>query len=280
MSLGFQLRYYWRVGSRQVAERIQRQDREVRKAKWGFIKWRVGSLRWVAALSLFGNVVIWGIEMKEQNIHWGGRGLELYTLIFIPAPPSWSEGGFLSLFVGHDWATSLSLFTFMHWRRKWQPTPVFCLENPRDGGAWWAAIYGVAQSRTRLKRLSSCSLDWKYHGISAWWELLIFKANFTVIRTWWTKDYIQMPEIPSFSHLSLSASRTLINPKCVVSCQSRGSFFSLYAQGLPLLIRCMVSCNLACTPVSLFIFSYLPAQTEKEREGPEWSVIISRTHHC
>ena len=29
-----------------------------------------------------------------------------------------------------------------------------CLENPRDGGAWWAAIYGVAQSRTRLKRLS------------------------------------------------------------------------------------------------------------------------------
>ena len=30
-----------------------------------------------------------------------------------------------------------------------------CLENPRDGGAWWAAIYGVAQSQTRLKRLSS-----------------------------------------------------------------------------------------------------------------------------
>ena len=30
-----------------------------------------------------------------------------------------------SLRVGHDWATSLSFFTFMHWRRKWQPTPVF-----------------------------------------------------------------------------------------------------------------------------------------------------------
>ena len=30
-----------------------------------------------------------------------------------------------SLRVGHNWATSLSLFTFMHWRRKWQPTPVF-----------------------------------------------------------------------------------------------------------------------------------------------------------
>ena len=33
-----------------------------------------------------------------------------------------------------------------------------CLDNPRDGGAWWAAVYGVAQSRTRLKRLSSSSL--------------------------------------------------------------------------------------------------------------------------
>ena len=31
------------------------------------------------------------------------------------------------------------------------------LENPRDGGAWWAAIYGVAQSQTQLKRLSSSS---------------------------------------------------------------------------------------------------------------------------
>ena len=161
-----------------------------------------------------------------------------------------------SLRVGHDSVTSLSLFTFMHWRRKWQPTPVFlpgesqgrrsligsrlrgrtesdttettqqqqqqrlggfpgrrawqptpvlspgkahgrrslegcspwgreepdtteslhfhfslsctgegngnslqcsCLENPRDCGAWQAAVYGVAQSRTRLKRLSSSS---------------------------------------------------------------------------------------------------------------------------
>ena len=110
-----------------------------------------------------------------------------------------------SLGVRHHRATSLSLFTFMHWRRKWQPTPVFlpgecqgrgslvgcrlwghrvgldwsdlapaaadvyigegngnplqcsCLENPRDGGAWWAAVYGVAQSRTRLTRLSSSS---------------------------------------------------------------------------------------------------------------------------
>ena len=37
------------------------------------------------------------------------------------------------------------------------PLQCSCLENPRDGGAWWAAVYGVAQSRTRLKRLSSNS---------------------------------------------------------------------------------------------------------------------------
>ena len=35
------------------------------------------------------------------------------------------------------------------------PIQCSCLENPRDGGAWWAAVYAVAQSRTQLKRLSS-----------------------------------------------------------------------------------------------------------------------------
>ena len=37
------------------------------------------------------------------------------------------------------------------------PLQCSCLENPRDGGAWWAAVYGVSQSRTRLKWLSSSS---------------------------------------------------------------------------------------------------------------------------
>ena len=41
------------------------------------------------------------------------------------------------------------------------PLQCSCLENPRDGGAWWAAVYGVAQSRTRLKRLSSSSSMYK-----------------------------------------------------------------------------------------------------------------------
>ena len=57
--------------------------------------------------------------------------------------------------VRHDWWISLSLFTFMHWRKNGNPLQCSCLENPRDGGAWWAAVYGVAQSRTWLKWLSS-----------------------------------------------------------------------------------------------------------------------------
>jgi len=50
-----------------------------------------------------------------------------------------------------------------------------CLENPRDGGAWWAAVYGVAQSRTQLKRLSSAAAAVKamvfpvvMHGCESW----------------------------------------------------------------------------------------------------------------
>ena len=38
------------------------------------------------------------------------------------------------------------------------PLQCSCLENPRDRGAWWAAVYGIAQSQTRLKRLSSSSV--------------------------------------------------------------------------------------------------------------------------
>ena len=59
-----------------------------------------------------------------------------------------------SLRVGHDWATSLSLFTSCIGEGNGNSLQCSCLENPRDGGTWWAAIYGVAQSRTQLKRLS------------------------------------------------------------------------------------------------------------------------------
>ena len=46
------------------------------------------------------------------------------------------------------------------------PFQYSCLENPRDGGAWWAAVYGVQQSQTRLKRLSSSSSSMNYKYLS------------------------------------------------------------------------------------------------------------------
>ena len=58
-----------------------------------------------------------------------------------------------SLRVGHDWATSLSHIG----EGNGNPLQCSCLENPRDGGAWWAAVCGITWSQARLKRLSSRS---------------------------------------------------------------------------------------------------------------------------
>ena len=57
------------------------------------------------------------------------------------------------------------------------PLQCSCLENPRDGGAWWAAAYGVAQSQTRLKRLSSSSSMGYYHS-APWFLYLIYFRHF------------------------------------------------------------------------------------------------------
>ena len=62
-----------------------------------------------------------------------------------------------SLRVGHDWVTSLLLFTFMHWRRKWHPIPVFFLGESQGRRSLVGCRHRVAQSRTRLKWLSGSS---------------------------------------------------------------------------------------------------------------------------
>ena len=64
-----------------------------------------------------------------------------------------------SLRVRHDWVTSFSLSCTGEGNGN--PLQCSCLESPRDGGAWWAAVYGVAQSRTWLKWLSSGSSPWQ-----------------------------------------------------------------------------------------------------------------------
>ena len=54
------------------------------------------------------------------------------------------------------------------------PLQCSCLENPRDGGAWWAAVYGVAPSRTRLKRLSSSSSTFPVYKCRIFFIFFIF----------------------------------------------------------------------------------------------------------
>ena len=84
-----------------------------------------------------------------------------------------------SIRVGHDWATSLSLFPFMHWRRKWQPTPVFL---PGESQGQWSLVgchlWGHTESDTtevteqqqhiltqeKAMAPHSSTLAWKSHG--------------------------------------------------------------------------------------------------------------------
>ena len=80
-----------------------------------------------------------------------------YSTLAWEIPRTGEPGGLQSMGsqrVGHDWATSLSRIG----EENGDPLQCSCLENPRGGGAWWAAAFGVAQSRTRLKRLSSSSM--------------------------------------------------------------------------------------------------------------------------
>ena len=115
------------------------------------------------------------IQISQRQVRWSGMPISLRIFHSIYCDPHsqmaphssalawkipWTEEprGLQSMGsqrVRHNWAASLSLFTFMHWRRKWQPTPVLLPGESQGGGAWWAAICGVAQSR--LKRLDSSS---------------------------------------------------------------------------------------------------------------------------
>ena len=94
----------------------------------------------------------WDQEEEEHRFWWG-------TINFCNP---WTEdpGRLQSMGlwrVGHDWGLHFHFSLSCIGEGNGNPLQCSCLENPRDGGAWWAAIYGVAQSRTQLKWLSSSS---------------------------------------------------------------------------------------------------------------------------
>ena len=102
---------------------------------------------------------------------------QLYSSLMLASTLAWKipwmeEPGRLqsivSLRVGHDWVTTLSCIG----EGNGNALQCSCLENPRDGGAWWAALYRDTQSQTRLKWLSSSSSStvlWTFFGIAFLW---------------------------------------------------------------------------------------------------------------
>ena len=86
------------------------------------------------------------------------------------------------------------------------PVQCSCLENPRDGGAWWAAIYGVAQSWTQLTWLSSSNSSNTPDGLPLWAQLI---KNLPAMReTWiWSLGWEDPLEKGKATHSSILAWR-------------------------------------------------------------------------
>ena len=129
---------------------------------------------------------LWVINSKSGEWLWGFSRVE-HGLVSCKEFTSWSfhsRIGFFCLFVCFSQVASVS------GEGNGNPLQYSCLENPRDRGAWWAAVYGVSQSWTRLKWLSSSSSSshYKFRGIGmifAWFpvvyvcpRILVFKVLF------------------------------------------------------------------------------------------------------
>ena len=81
--------------------------------------------------------------------------------------------------VGHDWETCLSIFTFMHWRRKWQPTPVFLPDESQGRGSLGGCcLWGRKESDT-IQVTEHSTSQREYCGICFWGSLSKPARNFT-----------------------------------------------------------------------------------------------------
>ena len=133
--------------------------------------------------------------------------------------------------VGHDWTTSLSLslFTFMHWRRKWQPTPVFLPGESQGQRKPNGLLSTGSQSWTGLKRLSSSSKEGIRKSLTMWHLKL-----FHFIRTY--KVFLMKSGIRSMTFL------LMFSPYCAkyISTQVPG-ILALFSKFLLQKISCYYS---------------------------------------
>jgi len=90
-----------------------------------------------------------------------------------------------SLRVGHNWGLHFHFSLSCIGEGNGNPLQCSCLENPRDGGAWWVVVYGVSQSRTRLKWLSSSSSS-IYLAPGTWGNkaLICYKISQPITLNW------------------------------------------------------------------------------------------------
>ena len=165
------------------------------KLYFGHLMWRADSL----GKTLMVGTIEGERRRGRQRMRWLDGLTDGYDLMDMSFSKLWEwpeePGGLQSMGsrrVGHDWATTLSLFTLMNWRRKWQPTPVFL---PGESQGWGSLVgYEVAQSWTRLKRLSGSSSREDWHAA----------VHGSQSRTW-LSDWTEL-NFPFFLHIDASLS--------------------------------------------------------------------------
>ena len=99
-----------------------------------------------------------------------------------------------SLRIGHDWATSLSLFTFMHWRRKWQPTPVFLPGESQGreslvGFRLWGRRVGHDWSGLAAAAAAEACYCWNRSPFSFhFWEIQLVSPKYSTLHAIWSES--------------------------------------------------------------------------------------------
>ena len=126
--------------------------------------------------------------------------------------------------VGHNWVTSLSLSTFMHWRRKWKPTPVFLPgESQGQGSLVGCRLWGRTIGHDWSDLAAAAAEKGKSHPLPQWPSLFIFNHLQLVIFSYClapsstssvpfknSGDYTGPTYNPGYSHLKISWSAKLI----------------------------------------------------------------------
>ena len=149
------------------------------------------------------------------------------------------------------------------------PLQCSCLENPRDGGAWWAAVYGVTQSRTRLKWLSSSSSSATMKPLIA----LAFPCLFP-LSTRWT-DISRVCIVQTLTSSTLSTESWICLPQAkffIGQREGRFPFFCsfLFSAILIEVVFCLVLCHLP--------YCYKSATKNFQSKKETWNQEVQNFH--